>query len=304
MGETVSIRNYGTFTPAASNISSAVSNRREVAATRELDSILQIAKPKTASVATQTSVSLPAVMEDASMAAEKAESCGVDLARRGFMVKLCGLAIAGLGLGIAVAVTALTAGAGTPLLVLAGVGFALALADTSCALYDWRSRAGGGTGLPMEGNAIANGVYVLARKLNANEETAGKVATYTSMGVRSALTVANILTGFFNPVSAAGSVAHAMTILGTLVRPLATEAGALVTGSTVPLQVAKQTADLAAMAANTKQMVDADHQQETAQYKQLIETLRQELESLKARMAERDIRGHQSRPLYGFSTAV
>ncbi|MGQ5524508.1 hypothetical protein ACUHMQ_14785 [Chitinimonas sp. PSY-7] len=227
-------------------------------------------------------VDLPAVVDDAAKANETAQRCGVDVARRGFMSKLCSLALAGLGLGMAIAVTALTSGAGTPLLVLAGVGFTLALADAGCALYDWRSKAGGGSGLPMEGNSIANGVYALARQLKASESTAGKLASYTSIGVRSALTIGNMVTGFLNPVSVAGSAAHAMNILSTLVRPISNEVNGAVASTVAIVQGDKQKADVAAAVEETK----TAHKQEAGVTQEIIKAMQEELKFLREQMAK------------------
>lgn len=163
--------------------------------------------------------------KSAKEAADKAKSCGVDLAKRNFIVKALGFVGAAVGLGAAIAVTVLTGGAGAPLLAFAGVGFAMALADACCALHDWRSKAGGGSGLPMEGDSIGNAVYAIAKRCKTSDDTAMKVGTYTSLGIRSAHLLGGLLTAYLDPATTAGTAKQVVAVLGTLVTPTLGEIG-------------------------------------------------------------------------------
>ncbi len=167
------------------------------------------------------SPTLANAVEQARDSHDKAKALGVDTARRQFVVQALALAAATVGLGAAIAVTVLSGGAGVPLLALAGLAFSLASADTACALYEWRSKAAGGEGLPMAGDSLANVIYAVGKSAHASNEQAKKIAGYGSRGLRASLTVGTLFTAFFAPSPAVGTVVSA---LSALVRPTLAEA--------------------------------------------------------------------------------
>ncbi|CAH0536022.1 hypothetical protein [Vibrio marisflavi] len=151
-------------------------------------------------------------LDKAESATLDAKKLGVDLAKKEFVGKMISLGIATVALGLAVAATILTGGTGLPLVALASASFLLSIADASCALYDWRSKAGGGEGLAMGGDALANVVKEIATKCGANEESAKTWGRNVSVAGRLSLTLATIWTGFFAPAaSLSGNVASYMS---------------------------------------------------------------------------------------------
>lgn len=151
-------------------------------------------------------------LDKAETAATEAQKLGDDLAKKEFIGKMVSLGISTVALGLAITATILTGGTGAPLVALASANFLLSIADVGCALYDWRSKANGGDGLAMKGDALANVVNMIATRLGASEESAKTWGRNVSVVGRLSLTLATIWTGFFAPAAAvSGSVSSYMS---------------------------------------------------------------------------------------------
>ncbi|MPY23984.1 hypothetical protein [Shewanella sp. YLB-07] len=164
--------------------------------------------------------------DEATLADTEAKKLGVDIAKSGFFAKLGSLALTGVALGVSIAATVLTGGAGLPLLIASGVAFTLAVADAGCAFADWRSKAGGGEGLAMGGDAVANGVNALLGKMGVADDKAqwwGKAVSITS---RVALTVGTLWSAIITPASLPGSIAGTVSMVNMARK----SAGPVVTG--------------------------------------------------------------------------
>jgi hypothetical protein len=224
---------------------------------------------------------LGTVVEQAHESQDKARALGVDIARRQFVVQALALAAASVGLGAALAVTVLSGGAGVPLLALAGLAFSLATADTACALYEWRSKAAGGEGLPMAGDSLANVIYAVGKRCHASNERATQLAAYGSMGMRAALTVGTLSTAFFAPSPAVGT---AVSALSALVRPTLAEASGT-TGKGVDFIHAGQRQQLdAARDAEIDRLAAAQNDALKQRYEDMIRSLQDEVDLLKTRI--------------------
>ncbi|KWN79803.1 hypothetical protein [Burkholderia ubonensis] len=220
------------------------------------------------------------VVERASESRDKAKALGVDTAKRQFVVQALALAAASIGLGAAIAATVLSAGAGTPLLALAGLGFALASADTACALYEWRSKAAGGDGLPMAGDSMGNMIHAAGKSCHASNAQAQKIAAYASMGLRSALSLGALFTAFFVP---APSVGAAVSTLSALVRPTLAEVGTA-SGKGIAFNHARQQQKLDTDRDEQAERTAAERGDVIERSHQLIESLERELAVMKTRV--------------------
>ncbi|WP_108650440.1 hypothetical protein [Dongshaea marina] len=155
-------------------------------------------------------------LDRAEAATKEAKQLGIDLAKKEFVNKMITLGLSTVALGLAIATTILTGGTGAPLVALAGAAFLLSIADAGCALYDWRNKAGGGEGLAMGGDSLANAVHALATTLGSSDESAKSWGRNTSVISRLALTLATIWTGFAAPAaSVVGSAASYMSGIST-----------------------------------------------------------------------------------------
>ncbi|MCL9783337.1 hypothetical protein M9194_18050 [Vibrio sp. S4M6] len=177
---------------------------------------LSLPSPRVASSVVPLQKQANEALDKAEFSIIEAKKLGVDLAKKEFVGKMVSLGIATVALGLAIAATILTGGTGIPLVALASANFLLSVADVSCALYDWRSKANGGDGLSMEGDALANVVHLLATHLGASEETAQTWGRNVSVLSRLSLTLATIWTGFFAPAaSLSGSATSVMSGLSS-----------------------------------------------------------------------------------------
>ncbi|MGT0250502.1 hypothetical protein [Burkholderia pyrrocinia] len=219
-------------------------------------------------------------LEQARDSHDKAKVLGVDTARRQFVVQALALAAATVGLGAAIAVTVLSAGAGVPLLALAGLAFSLASADTACALYEWRSKAAGGEGLPLAGDSLANVIYAVGKSAHASNEQARKVAGYASMGLRASLTVGTLFTAFFAPSPAVGTVVSA---LSALVRPTLAEASSA-SGRGVAFNHEGQQQRLEAERNEELERQAARNDVAKQRYEAMIQSLQDEVDMLKTKI--------------------
>lgn len=227
------------------------------------------------------SPTLSNAVEQARQSHDRAKALGVDTARRKFMVQALALAAASVGLGAAIAATVLSGGAGVPLLALAGLAFSIASADTACALYEWRSKAAGGEGLPMAGDSLANVIYAMGKRCHTSNEYATKIASYGSIGLRGTLTVSTLFTAFFSP---SPSVGTAVSALSTLVRPTLVEASRA-TGSSVAFKNAEQQQRLdAEHSEKIERLAAAQNDATKQQHDELIKTLNNEVDMLKAKI--------------------
>ncbi|WP_299491674.1 hypothetical protein [uncultured Shewanella sp.] len=144
---------------------------------------------------------------------QKAKDNGVDLAKKNFFKALFNVALAGVGLGLSIAATVLTGGAGIPVMAMSGVAFALVVSDAGCAFADWRSKAGGGDGLKMGSDALANAVYAMLDKMGMNDENATYWANTTSVVLKTALTVSTLWCSAASAASVPGAVGSALSMI-------------------------------------------------------------------------------------------
>lgn len=121
--------------------------------------------------------------------------------------------MAGVGLGLSIAATVLTGGAGIPVMAMSGVAFALVVSDAGCAFADWQNKAGGGNGLKMGSDALANAVYAMLNKMGMNDENATYWANTTSVILKTALTVSTLWCSATSAASVPGAVGSALSMI-------------------------------------------------------------------------------------------
>ncbi|MGB0895500.1 MAG: hypothetical protein ACPGUD_13960 [Parashewanella sp.] len=81
--------------------------------------------------------------------------------------------------------TAVTAGAAAPLALYFGAGLVVSGADAATSLYNWRSRASGGKGLPLYGDSVGNVLHAILKKVGMkNDEKRQKVSDWVSFSIR------------------------------------------------------------------------------------------------------------------------
>lgn len=145
---------------------------------------------------------------------EKAKlQADVDIARKGFIKKLWGVASAGLVLAAAALASAASLGAATPFLAVACVHMALAIGDVGCALMTHRNALAAqqhATELPyprvtLGGNCLSNLIHRLTSGLFKKPETARKFATWLAAGLRIGLMGAHLPMAFLSPVHLAAT---------------------------------------------------------------------------------------------------
>ncbi|WP_298775394.1 hypothetical protein [uncultured Shewanella sp.] len=144
---------------------------------------------------------------------QKAKDNGVELAKKNFFKALFNVALAGVGLGLSIAATVLTGGAGVPVMAMSGVAFALVVSDAGCAFADWRSKAGGGDGLKMGSDALANAVYTMLDKMGMNNEDATYWANTTSVVLKTALTVSTLWCSATSAASVPGAIGSTLSMI-------------------------------------------------------------------------------------------
>ncbi|MCL1123228.1 hypothetical protein [Shewanella surugensis] len=144
---------------------------------------------------------------------QKAKENGVDLAKKNFFKALFNVALGGVGLGLSIAATVLTGGAGLPVMAASGVAFALVVADAGCAFADWRNKAGGGDGLKMGSDALANVVHTLLDKMGMNDERAQYWANTASVALRTTLIVSTLWCSTTSSASVPGAIGSALSMI-------------------------------------------------------------------------------------------
>ena len=130
-----------------------------------------------------------------------AQQQGVDLAEKGFCVRLAAFAFATFGIGLAALSIVFSGGTALPIgiAVVAGVVAILLVTDTISAYVDWRMRLNGGEGLPLGADSLGNFLNWIFQKVGVNKESAFKWARRISIPNRVVFTVANLLVGAPGP---------------------------------------------------------------------------------------------------------
>ena len=125
--------------------------------------------------------------------AEKlAQACGVQIAKNQFIAKAMTLCAAVSGTSVLGYMTTRPEGDEiTPALGVSLAGVGMAVCDTVCALYNWRSKVGGGKGLEMGGDGIGNGVFQLMRKCGIAPEKSERCASVVSKVVQAGYVTAS-----------------------------------------------------------------------------------------------------------------
>ena len=163
----------------------------------------QVPLPLSKGIGEQIDVRLQAdhTLADIDTAKQEAEKIGVNIAKSEFFAKLFALALSVTALGVSIAATVLTGGAAVPLLIASGVSFTLAVGDAGCAFADWRGKTGGGEGLAMGSDAIANSVNAILGNMGVAKGNAQLWAKSVSIISRVVLVVGTVWAGITTPVS-------------------------------------------------------------------------------------------------------
>ncbi len=127
--------------------------------------------------------------KEAKEAQEELKKAGIKMAKKTFFTKLAKSAFAIAALAVAIGLAVPTGGLSIAAAAIFGVAAVSCVSDTICAAVDWGLKTKGKEGLPMESDAVANIAYALFRAFKVSDATAEKCAGWTSVGIKTGLTL-------------------------------------------------------------------------------------------------------------------
>ncbi|RYV02546.1 hypothetical protein SOPP22_08440 [Shewanella sp. OPT22] len=126
---------------------------------------------------------------EAEEAKEALDQAVIKMAKKTFFTKLAKSFIAIGALALAIGLAVPTGGVSIAAAAIFGIAAVSCVSDTIFAAVDWGLKAKGKEGLPMESDAVANIAYALFRAFKVSEATSEKCAGWTSVGIKTGLTL-------------------------------------------------------------------------------------------------------------------